>query len=237
MTEPSTAKRVTKEYWELSPLQIAEKYQDRGWAPIPVPYKSKAPVISGWQNLRLEGPEIPNYFDGGPLNVGVLNGDPSGGLVDIDLDAPEAILIAPHLLPASSSVFGRDSKRRSHWLFVADPLEATVQYEDSGDMLLEYRSTGSQTIHPGSVHPSGEPITWDQDGEPACLDGRLLKDATSKLAAAVILARHWPVQGVRQKAAMALAGGLVRAGWHQDDVSDFLLAVGIAAAACSATGR
>ena len=214
----------------LSPIEVAEIYKNRGWAPIPVPYKTKVPVVPEWQKLRLEGSAIPDYFKGQPQNVGVLNGDPSGGLIDIDLDAPEAVLLAPRLLPGTSSVFGRVSKRRSHWLFVVNPISATAQYEDiNGEMLLEYRSTGSQTIYPGSVHPTGEMVSWDQDDEPTRIDGRLLKDAVAKLAAATLIARHWPAEGSRQNAAMALAGGLLRAGWQEEDVTDFILAVGTVA--------
>ena len=34
-------------------------------------------------------------------------------------------------------------------------------------MLLERRGDAHQTVFPGSTHPSGEPVTWDLDEEPA----------------------------------------------------------------------
>lgn len=38
-------------------------------------------------------------------------------------------------------------------------------------MIVEIRSTGSQTVFPPSVHPSGEPIEWDTEGaEPSLVD-------------------------------------------------------------------
>ena len=82
-------------------------------------------------------------------------------------------------------------------------------------MLVEYRSTGTQTIFPGSIHPSGEPIEWEEFDDPLPIDGRVLKDTVAKLAAAALMARHWPEEGSRQNAALALAGGLLHAGWDQ----------------------
>jgi hypothetical protein len=42
-------------------------------------------------------------------------------------------------------------------------------------MVVELRSTGAQTVFPGSVHPSGEPIEWDCDGEPTIVDPDVLQ--------------------------------------------------------------
>ena len=54
-------------------------------------------------------------------------------------------------------------------------------------------------------------------------------DTVRRLAAAALLARHWPEQGSRQSAAMALSGGLLRAGWETEDVAHFVGAVATAA--------
>ncbi len=37
-------------------------------------------------------------------------------------------------------------------------------------MIVELRSTGCQTVFPGSVHPSGGLIEWSSNGEPAEVD-------------------------------------------------------------------
>ena len=207
-------------------LEVARGYVQRGWAPIPVPYQSKAPVLQGWPTLRLGETALAQHFNGARQNIGVLLGEPSGGLVDIDLDAPEVQLAAASFLPPTPATFGRASKRQSHRLYKCTPVESTRQFEDiDGTMLIEYRSTGGQTIFPGSVHPSGEPVEWDQQGDPPDTDGRLLKDSVARVAAVALIARHWPGVGSRQRAAMALAGGLLRAGWQAEDVEDFIVAV------------
>lgn len=200
----------------MTALDVARAYLARGWAPIPVPFRRKGPVLAGWSALRLGPEDLAAHFNGQPSNVGVLLGEPSGGLVDIDLDCAEALRLAPVFLPPTRSRFGRASKRASHWLYVVTtPLETEkfadpdVQDEDRG-MLVELRSTGGQTVFPGSVHPSGERIGWDEDGELARGDGATLRRAVAELAAACLLARHWPSEGRRHQAALAAAGLLAR---------------------------
>ena len=69
---------------ELTVAELATHYIDRGWSVIPVPLGQKAPTMAGWPNLRISLEEVPTYFSG-RLNVGLLLGEPSRGLVDIDL--------------------------------------------------------------------------------------------------------------------------------------------------------
>ena len=208
----------------------AHTYAGRGWSYIPVPFKTKKPNLDGWQNLRLTQTDIPDYFDGQSQNIGVLLGNPSNMLVDIDLDALEALQLAHHFLEPTHCRFGRPGKPDSHWLYKTNKEELTKQFEDiEGTMLVEFRSTGAQTIFPGSVHPSGEPIRWSQFEEPLPVDGLHLKATVAKLATAALLARHWPTKGSRQKAALALAGGLLRAGWGHKDVEHFIHGVGVGA--------
>ena len=90
----------------MSAIQIARLYHSRGWSVIPIPHRSKNPGFDGWQNLRLSEAELPCHFNGRPQNIGVLLGEPSGWLVDVDLDHPRAVELADQFLPAhrSSSV-------------------------------------------------------------------------------------------------------------------------------------
>ena len=218
-----TTETKTPQYW-------AQAYSGRGWSYIPVPFKTKKPILDGWQNLRLTRTDIPDYFVGQPQNIGVLLGNPSNMLVDIDLDALEALQLASHFLEPTHCRFGRPGKPDSHWLYQTNKEEPTKQFEDiEGTMLVEFRSTGAQTVFPGSVHPSGEPIRWTQFEEPLPINEVLLKATVAKLATAALLARNWPTKGSRQKAALALAGGLLRAGWVHKDVEHFIRGVGVGA--------
>jgi len=176
----------------VSVREIALAYLARDWAPIPVPFGQKRPTLSGWQDLRITEATLGRYFNDRPRNVGVLLGMPSRGLADIDLDAPETLVLADTFLPPTSSVFGRSGKARSHRLYVCTPIVATAQFEDvDGVMLVELRSTGAQTLFPPSV-ADDDARCWHQDGDPAPIDGRALLEHIQRLAAATILARHWP---------------------------------------------
>src|SRR5262249_37874613 len=132
------------------------------------------------------------------------------------------------LLPPTGWISGRESAAYSHWWYSAEgAIEKTTQYKDvDGAMLVELRSTGGQTVVPPSVHHSGESVIWHQrDGQPAVITAGELQQAVAAVAAAAILARHWPAEGNRHNAALALAGGLLRAGWTAERVRDLMKAV------------
>jgi hypothetical protein len=193
-------------------------YLEHGWQPVPIPAKSKAPVIADWPKFRVNG-NSKDFFSG-PGNIGVLLGKSSGGLVDIDLDSPEAIRIARRFLPVTAAVFGRLSKPQSHHLYLVQPLPATVRFSDTdGSSLLELRSSGAQTIFPPSTHPSGETVSWVDEfaPEPAQVDSKQLLHAVRCLAAATLLVRHYPAEGSRHEFALALSGALARAEWRRAD--------------------
>jgi putative DNA primase/helicase len=212
----------------MTPLEIALDYIRAGWAPVPMPHKQKRPTLEGWEILRIGAEDAPRFFNGGPQNIGVLLGEPSDGLTDIDLDCDEAARAAPYFLP-KTHCFGRASKRASHWLYFTDlwqnEAKATLQFaqqivkEDgrkSKKTLLECRvgATGSaaQTVFPGSTHPSGEAIAWEDKNEFARVDGaQLLRDCRF-LASVTILARHFPTVGGRHEAGLTVGGFLARCG-------------------------
>jgi DNA polymerase I-like protein with 3'-5' exonuclease and polymerase domains len=212
--------------------EVAGDCLQRGYQPIPVPFRSKKPVLEAWEDLRPTSADLDTLFPPDrPLNVGLLLGTASRGLVDVDLDVVEAIGAASAYLPRTGWVSGRQSKPRSHHWYTTDdpPDKAQTIFKDlDGTMILELRSTGAQTIFWGE-HESGERINWQETGGPAHAHTADLFAACHRLAAAALFARHWPSEGSRDEAAMALTGGLTRAGWNGDEVSTFCRAVAVAA--------
>src|ERR1019366_10177857 len=75
---------------------------ERGFLPVPIPFREKRPVIEGWPALRITAPNVPKYFNGTPQNIGVLLGE-SYGVADIDLDCFEAIAAAAVLAAATGN--------------------------------------------------------------------------------------------------------------------------------------
>lgn len=194
-------------------------YRALGLATIRVQPQGKAPIGYQWQTRTDE----PQDFQPGE-NVGVRLGDPSGGLVDIDLDCPEAVLLAYRFLP-STCAFGRASKPISHWLYRC-PGQRTRK---PSRVPVELRSTGGQTVFPPSTHESGEAIEWwdesvDEYIKPREITSAELESAFGKLCAATLIARVAPkFQGQTHDAILALTGALWHEGWTADDVAALIL--------------
>ncbi len=205
---------------------VAKRYIERGYAPIPVPSRSKAPSQPGWQRMRLTVADVPKSFNGAKPNIGLLCGEPSNGLADVDCDACEAIQTAKAFLPTTNMRHGRTGKPDSHYWYLTTPIPPqTIRYKDTdGTTLIELRSTGGQTLVPPSVHPCGEPLVWEADGEPGLVGSDVLQDAVASIAAASLIARHWP-DGSRHDTALALAGTLLRHGWTEEEAVRFVRVV------------
>lgn len=204
-------------------------YLRAGYRVVPIPAGKKAPKFKGWQKLRLGESEIADYFSDG-TNVGLLLGKASGGIVDVDLDAPEALAIAPAFLLSTDMIHGSAGKPGSHHWFMATKVAAPLKLCDlDGACLLEIRSSGQQTLVPPSTHPSGELLRWEDSGLPARVKIRALTSTVKRTAAAALLARHWPDQGRRNETALALAGMLLRAGWSPKSAATFIGAAARAA--------
>jgi len=168
-------------------LEAAVAYRRRGWWAIPIPHRSKNPGFNGWERTRLEEDDLPSRFNGSPMNIGILLGEPSGWLVDVDLDHARCVELADKFLPPTPAVFGRPGKLRSHRLYRVNGPVATKKHKSkSAGMLVELRSTGLQTVFPPSTHETGEPIAWETEGaEPAVVDAEDLLAAVASLASAV----------------------------------------------------
>lgn len=214
----------------MTPLDAAITWIQKGFSPVPVPHRSKKPVLKEWQRLEITTEGAAQYFNGASQNIGVLLGDKFGS-ADVDCDCSEAITAARELLPETGLIFGRQSKPFSHFFYRSDPPARTVQFIDPLDQstIVELRglssdgSVGLQTVVPPSIHATGEPVRFEQgfEGIPANIDADLLVTAVRRVAAAALLARHWPKQGSRHHAFLALAGVFARAAWNPEDAKAF----------------
>ncbi len=210
-------------------VSYAQDYLRKGFSPIPVELRGKA-GIGRWDKLAINNENVAHHF-GQHQNIGLLLGERSGGLTDVDLDCVEAISAAPAFLPSTSMISGRKTKPSSHW-FYRSTLHtsagvASIQYKDlDGSVLCELRIGGgaaaAQTVVPPSTHPSGERIVWYKEGSPADVEDDVLRSAVVKCASASLLAKHWPTEGGRHHAALALDGFLTRANWSAEDRQHFI---------------
>lgn len=205
-------------------------YLERGIQPVPLKAKSKIPLNPKWQDTVYTEETITHDTFPDWCNIGANLGIPSGNLIDIDLDHPAAIKIAPYFLPKTNARFGRPGKRNSHWLYFVDHTEHVrreVFYDAHGKVLFEIRGTGSQTMLPPSIHATWDkqqqtilkvngPVTWMNDPDQIKIDRYdypIIRLPSGLLAATLLFAvdyESWRGQGMLHHMTLALAGSLIR---------------------------
>jgi putative DNA primase/helicase len=223
-----TATPTIYNYDATQTIAQASRYLSQGYAPIPVKYKDKAPTLPKWQHSTPCEKDLAGYFGSDARNIGIVLGARSNGLIDVDIDDDLAMKLAPYFLPNTGMIFGRSSRRHSHWLYRC-AVTKTKKFNDENGMIVEIRGDGAQTVFPGSVHVSGEQITFDVDGEPATADYEQLEFACTQLCIGTTLLRHWK-GGSRHGLALGTAGLLAKSGWKEGDVSKLIASVANAAA-------
>jgi hypothetical protein len=169
-------------------------YEAQCWQLVPIPAGAKGPTAEGW-NLWEWQPSDLNPTG----NVGLLLGSRSFGVVDVDLDCVEALALADIYLPETGAIFGRQSKPRSHWLFIApeayfeafaDPL-----LKNGKSTLLELRAEdrgggAHQTLVPPSI-VDGERREWCGVAiDPAIIEADKLRTRCAWLAIGCLVRRH-----------------------------------------------
>ena len=217
---------------------------ERGYVPIPIRAREKRPYGSEWTRIRWSSPEqVTSAFTGwqaeGATNLGLLLGEPSGGLVDVDLDNALAVRLGPIVLtPGTAMMSGRTGRPKSHyWYKATGEVPGYRKYTmPDGSTCVELRSTGGQTVIPPSIHPDGKPYRWEGEawgGEkgPTEIEGKTLARQVAGLALLAVLLENWPKQGSRHDAYLALAGGMLRWGdngvhpWWEKHLEAFIRAM------------
>jgi hypothetical protein len=197
----------------INTRDAAEQYLRAGVMVIPVPAGAKNPNRLGWQNERHDIQDVGRLWNNGQ-GVGALWGEPSGGLVDIDLDWPEARVAARHILPETRT-FGRPGAPESHRVQrVTDKVPKSKKFKlpgkGPGRSVVEVLSTGAQSLVPPSLHDSGERRVWYSERPAAEIDGVAMMEGAADVATAALIARNWPGQGARHDYALAAAGYIGR---------------------------
>jgi len=193
----------------------------------------KHPIAAYWPG----GSTNPAHFEN--RNIGVQLGPYSQDLADVDLDCNAALAAAPQLLPATNCGFGRGGCQ-THWLYtISDRAATCLKLEDPtlpGHQATivelrwpefyehEQRYKALQTVIPPSLHYSGATIEWQNDGEPSVVPGVELTAAVRHIGAAVLIARHAKPRK-RHDLVLVIANLLVRAGWADDQIVKFMVAV------------
>jgi len=200
------------------PHEWLQIYWELGFDTVPVEPRSKAVKFDDWNipNRQFRDPE-----DYRGRNIGIRLGAVSSGLVDVDLDTPDACAVAPYILPPTRMRMRKRGKPIAHYFYRctgAVPTKEQWERRDARDRnerktVLELRSESRdgkpfQTVVPPSVDEDGLEREWI-DGEllPADVDGDALRRACLLTAIAAAVLPHYR-EGARHDLALALAGWL-----------------------------
>ncbi len=198
-------------------MQEISFFNQNGLAVIPVKPASKVPAIASWSKRCADDNDSSEFND--DSNVGVVLGEGSNGIVDIDLDTPAAIKIADYFLPETGWKFGRETAPNSHRLY---RIKGEVGRREAiildGETFAEYRADGCMTVFPGSIHgKTGEAIQWSKCEELAFVSRKVLIYALKKMAiTAAVMPRY--KEGSRNDVVNALAGTLLYHGMAINDI-------------------
>ena len=195
------------------------EFTREGLCVIPVRLQSKQPIPKKWQQRTAEDNDLDEFSP--ELNVGVVLGESSGNVVDIDLDSETARKVAPYFLPETGWVFGRKSAPRSHWIYrVGGEAGGGCKVDVSGKF-AEYRADRQMTVFPPSIHPSGEQIKFEILKDFGRSSREELLDALDWMAAVAVVAPVYR-RGKRNETILAICGTLLALGKTENEVLRFV---------------
>jgi hypothetical protein len=220
----------TTEYQEsLSPsnplLAAARDYLSQGLSVVPVPYQTDSPVLPDGLTTPLTEEDLPRHFDGSPQNIGVVLGPPSGDLVAVGFAGPMPMALAVDLLPDTPFISGLEDGSRLQFFYACKGIHPCRFSDPDGTSLVEVRGQGGVALLPPSTLASGESYLSLRDGAPAVVAKDELLKVIGTMAGIALLAHHWPEQRRRRKAANALVGALLRAGFSAEEAAMVLTRV------------
>ncbi|AYO81304.1 bifunctional DNA primase/polymerase [Methylobacterium brachiatum] len=167
---------------------------------VPLVAKTKRPLEADWQNRGVKRDALASFGSvPADINVGVLTGAASDGLVDIDLDGPMTIEAGARILPSTGLVTGRCSRPASHWFYRVEGDTGTIRltHPVSRGMIVELRGNGCQTMMAGSEHPDGELVRFEdgKDSQPSWVSREDLLKAVRQIATVSVLSGLWTPGG------------------------------------------
>ena len=153
---------------EPTPLQrAAADYIGRGLAVIPLRRGQKVPATPHGINDWSDNPDqVPIWWGMEPwANVGIVTGQPSGGVFAIDLDVHDPAHSGIDTLHDWEAVHGElpetwEQVTGSGGRQLFYRASRRVRNSANGELGVDIRGDGGFVVAPPSIHPSGEPYEW-----------------------------------------------------------------------------
>jgi hypothetical protein len=204
--------------------ELIDSYIEMGWKLIPVRAGGKGVRMAKGQSYT---DIIASSADDLPGNIGLILGEISANVVDVDIDDERALPYAHRFLPETPAVFGRKGKPQSHWFYTCEQARTCKYYakKEKGAKPIEIRATQKeQTVIPPSIHPSKEAIEWHNFGPPAPISFSELQRCVATLTIVPIIEEAW-AEGSRNDLASAISGFLLNNEVSPDLVQELISVV------------
>jgi len=197
---------------------ILDAYEAQGWRQVPLKREDKSPKGYEWQKRLITRKEIEENLKCGG-GVGIQAGECSGWLCAVDLDQQLARELAPEFLPDTLTSGKEKEPLPSHYVYISEGAGfrkiADVEQQTIIDLKASSDGRGHQFVVAPSVHETKGRYVWTGGFDPtritriSCeeLDRRI-----GRLAAAVLIAQHFPPHGGRHYYRHHVAGFLLRNG-------------------------
>ena len=194
-------------------------------------YGSKAVAESWTQRLNKQIKSVEQIKD--YTNINIATGRESL-IVDVDLDCPEANLLADYFLPKTELEFGRESTPRAHRLFKV--IDLTIKHtrtycsftDPKKSMLVEVRANKHYTMCWGQ-YENQEKVVWSNSGLPTEISWEALNKAVALLGVASVIFRKYAKEGLRNEYVRKMVATLWQHKLEKSDAENIIRAVTIAA--------
>ena len=194
-------------------------------------YGSKAVAESWTQRLNKQIKSVEQIKD--YTNINIATGRESL-IVDVDLDCPEANLLADYFLPKTELEFGRESTPRAHRLFKV--IDLTIKHtrtycsftDPKKSMLVEVRANKHYTMCWGQ-YENQEKVVWSNSGLPTEISWEALNKAVALLGVASVIFRKYAKEGLRNEYVRKMVATLWQHKLEKSDAENIVRAVTIAA--------
>ena len=194
-------------------------------------YGSKAVAESWTQRLNKQIKSVEQIKD--YTNINIATGRESL-IVDVDLDCPEANLLADYFLPKTELEFGRESTPRAHRLFKV--IDLTIKHtrtycsftDPKKSMLVEVRANKHYTMCWGQ-YENQEKVVCSNSGLPTEISWEALNKAVALLGVASVIFRKYAKEGLRNEYVRKMVATLWQHKLEKSDAENIIRAVTIAA--------
>lgn len=205
--------------------QIHTLLNDAGYRLIPLKEKQKRPRDNNWN-------ENAYSLDDLGRQVGLVI---ETGMVDVDLDWPELRAFATDG-KYDTLTWGRQGKV-THLVYRSELREpitfklpkvtgAPLLQGDHAYTVCELRTSATgeayQAMIPDSTHPDGDDLEWFHKVVPQEVAADAIVQTWGAYSALAVLTRFYPGHGMRDDFALALTGCMVRAGWAEQQIKNFM---------------